>query len=297
LIGGVDVFHSPFNFNFTHYTPIPSRALMIATFNGAGDPAKMWEAFDVRKINQWYQIIAKRADQVIAVSENVKKDLMGKVKIPEDKIKVVYYGVSDDFKLMEDKLKIEAVLKKYGLSGKRYILYVGAAEKNKNLSGLLRAFANIRLQAQAEDVCLVLAGKIDIAYRKIIQESEELGLGSGVIFTDFIPHSELPFIYNRALVFVLPSFYEGFGIPIIEAMACGVPVAVSSCGGMPEVAHDAALFFNPADPGEISSVLSKLISDQGLRQDLKSKGFARANDFTWKKTAENTLAVYKEVKA
>jgi len=292
--GSTDVFHNTINFNFTHYTPIPCRGKMVATFHGMTDPADIWGKYDLKRINRWFNIIAERASKIIVVSKSVKEDLLSRIDIPQEKIKVVYCGVGEEFKPENEKSSVDAVLSKYGLSGKRYILYVGAAEKNKNIKGLLEAFLKIRNNSRFKDVYLVLAGKIDPDYRKLIEYSKTLGIEQKVIFTDYIEHSDLPMVYNGAEVFILPTFNEWFGIPLLEAMSCGVPVAASNCRGIPEVVGDAGILFNPHNIEEMSKVLSGVLENKPLQLELKEKGFKRARDFSWKKTAENTLEVYLE---
>lgn len=294
FIGNIDVFHNTFNFNFTNYTPIPSKARMVATFNGMTDPSHIWRGrSDFSQVYRWFDIIASKASMIIAVSNSVKEDLLSRVKVEEERIRVIYYGVSDSFRPIQDKAAIEGVLSKHGLSGKRYILYVGASEKNKNLSGLLKAFAIVR--KSKEDIKLVLAGKIDPGYRIIMEESKMLGLSDSVIFTGYVSHEELPFMYNGACLFVLPTFHEWFGIPLIEAMACGVPVVAANCRGIPEVVGDSAILFDPYKPQAIADSIIAVLENEKLGDSLRVKGINRASGFTWQKTAEKTLEVYKKV--
>lgn len=295
LMGRVDLFHHPFNFNFTHYTPIPTFAKSVVTFNGMTDPAHIWDTYDSKKINHWFAIIAERAKRIIVVSNSVKDDLLKRVKIPEERIRVIYYGVSHEFRpMVADEQSLRIVLTKYGLSDKRYILYVGAAEKNKNLSGLLGAFRLVLNKADDKDLYLVLVGTIDAPYQRLIAEAQDMGIGKRVICTDFIGHNDLPYIYNGAAMFVLPTLHEWFGIPLIEAMSCGVPVAASDCSGIPEVVGDSAVLFNPLNPEEIAKSLLRILQDDELQAKLREKGIQRAAGFTWEKTAEQTLAVYEE---
>lgn len=295
LIGGIDLFHNTFNFNFTHYTPIPSKAKTVVTFHGMADASDVWIKYDPEKINRWLRLIANRASKITVVSNSVMADLLRREDVPREKIKVVYCGVSEEFKPVEDKAVLEKVLLKYGLLKKRYVLYVGGAEKNKNLSGLLQAFLKVSNIKALDDVCLVLAGKIDENFRGLMEQSKQSGLGKRVIFTDYVSHRDLPFIYNGAELFVLPSFHEWFGIPLLEAMASNVPVAASNCCGVPEVVGDAAASFDPNNIEEIAAVISNVLQNKGLQEELKQKGIKRAAEFSWQKTAERTLEVYKEV--
>ena len=150
LIGDVDLFHNPTNFCFTHSAPIPSRAKMVATFNGMADPATIWEKYDQNKLDAWFREIADKASIIIAVSEMAKKDLLRRVHIPEERIRVIYYGVSEEFKPINDARAVNAVLSKYHIAGKRYLLYAGGSEPNKNLAALIDVFCILSKNADRE---------------------------------------------------------------------------------------------------------------------------------------------------
>lgn len=294
FLGRQDIFHHTFNFNFTYFTPVPSKAKMVVTFNGMADPSTIWKSYDIRPINRWFEVIAQKAAKIIVVSESVRQDLLKRVKVADEKLEVIYYGVSDYFTPDIDSAFCEGVLERYGLNGKQYILYVGAADKNKNLSGLLRAFNLLRAKDGFSDIYLVMAGKIDELYRQLIAEAAQLDLRERVIFPGYIGHEQLPCIYHSASLFVLPTFHEWFGIPLIEAMACGTPVAAARSCGIPEVVGDAAVLFDPQDLQAMADCLTRLLTDAKLRENLREKGIQRAQEFTWQKTAEKTLAVYRK---
>lgn len=294
LLGRVDVFHHTFNFNFTHYTPVPSRAPMVVTFNGMADPGTIWQDPDTAQIERWFRIVADRAAVVIAVSEETKRDLLRRVRIAEEKVRVIHYGVSEAFRLIDERPRLETALARYGLVGIPYILYVGASDRNKNLSGLVRAFAALAGGGIPETARLVLAGPVDDGMRRIQDEARSLGIGNRVICTGHVSHDDLPCLYNGARLFVLPTFYEPFGIPLLEAMACGTPVVASRAGGIPEVVGEAALLFDPQDPRDIAEAMRAALTDEPLRHRLRQQGPARAAAFTWEKTARKTLAAYRE---
>ena len=294
LIGPLDLFHNPVNFSFTHYGPIPSRANMVATFNGMSDPAAMWERYDQKKLDAWFVEIAERASAVITVSEMVKKDLLRRVYIPEERIRVIYYGVSEEFRPISDAEALDAALSKYGLAGRRYLLYAGGAEPNKNLIALIDLFCNISKRTGMEDLYLVLAGRIDDFYRALIDKTRTLGMERKVIFAGYVNHDDLPFIYNGAEAFVLPSLVEGFGIPVLEAMACGVPVVTSKNIGAVEAVGDAAALFDPKDTKEMADSISAVLFDKNLRISLREKGLERVKKLSWSQSAKQTLAVYEE---
>lgn len=294
LLGNIDVFHNPTNICFTHYTPIPSRAPMVATFNGMAHPSTIWKKYDQKKLDRWFREIANRASIIIAVSEMVKKDLLSRVYVPEERIMVIHYGVSGEFRPMDDKRAVNAVLSKYGLAGKRYLLYVGAAEPNKNLAALLDVFRGLVKNDGLEDVHLALAGNTSEDYRSLSDKAGALGLAQKVIFTGQIDHDDLPAVYNGAEAFVLPTIVEWFGIPVLEAMACGIPVAVSRNTGALEAVGDCAVLFDPRDPREMASSINEVLQNKSLRRSLAEKGIERVKYLSWKETARKTLAVYKE---
>lgn len=293
----VDVFHHTFNYNFTHYTPVPSYAKSVVTFNGIADPSTIWDGpgYNLKEVDRWFSVIARSSARIIAVSRMVKDDLLRRVDVPEEKIKIIYYGVDERFKRPPAQDEMDQALARYGLKGMRYILYAGAAEKNKNLNGLIEAFRMIMNNPALGDIRLVLGGSIDENFQRLISRIKELGIDRRVVFPGYISHDYLPCVYRGAQAFVLPTFKECFGIPVLEAMVSAVPVVVSKNTGALEVAGDAAVTFDPYDPADMAAALERILTDYSLRQDVIDKGLKMASAFSWKKTAEETLAVYKEV--
>jgi glycosyltransferase involved in cell wall biosynthesis len=294
FIGGLDVFHNPVNFSLTHYVPIPSRAPMVATFNGIADPSTMWNGCDAGKVDAWLHEMARRAQLVIAVSEMAKSDFIRRTGYPEERVRIVHYGVSGEFRPMTDTAATEAVLRKYGLAGKRYLFYAGGAEPNKNLARLIDAFGMFSRGPAASGLLLVLAGEIDANYRDMALRAAGAGLADRVRLTGYVGHDDLPYVYSAAAAFVLPTIVENFGIPVLEAMACGVPAAVSRGIGAIEAVGDCVAAFDPFDPGDIARALNLVLADEGLRARLRSTGRERAGRLTWSRTAEKTMAVYRE---
>ncbi len=232
----------------------------------------------------------KRADQVIAVSENTRTDIVRILGSPcRSKIKVVYHGKDESFHPDRTAAASCGLRTKYGFSN-RIILFVGLIEPRKNLERLIRAYAN--LQSIHPDSCLVLAGSRGWGYEPVLQAVSESGVEKKVFFPGFIPDRELPNLYNLADVFVYPSLYEGFGLPVLEAMACGTPVVTSQVSSMPEVAGDAALFVDPRDVASIAQALERVLLDRALRERMAEDGPKHSNPFTWEKTARETLAAY-----
>jgi glycosyltransferase involved in cell wall biosynthesis len=176
----------------------------------------------------------------------------------------------------------------------QYILFVGTFEPRKNLGGLLRAYAELRAEMR-DAPPLVIAGRRGWLFQDMFVLAEQLHLGKSIIWLDNPSDGDLPALYGAASVFCLPSRYEGFGLPVLEAMACGTPVVVSERGSLPEVVGEAGLLVNPDDPNSIAAGLTKVLSDSVLSADLRRRGLTWAQAFTWRKTAELTLAVYHRV--
>ena len=174
----------------------------------------------------------------------------------------------------------------------RYLLFVGTLEPRKNLTALLHAYAMLRAEWHDEDLKLVVAGRTGWLYQDIFATVKSLGLEEEVIFTGFVDDEDLPHLYWGAQLFVFPSLYEGFGLPILEAMASGVPVVTSNTASMPEVAGDAAMLVDPHDSKAIAEGMGKVLYQGRLRDVLIEKGLARARHFTWESVARRTLELY-----
>jgi len=238
-----------------------------------------------------YPFCARRAAKVLTVSEYSKKEIARIYKIPANKITVTYDAVTDDFRPVEDTSEIERVKNKYKIDSE-YILSLGRLEPRKNIAGLIRAFHLIKNKIFHK---LVIAGMKDFMYHELFDLIQESGLQENVIFTGRIDQADLPTLYSGASVFVYPSFGEGFGIPPLEAMACGVPVVVSNTTALPEVVGDAGVQINPRDVKEIGAAMLRVLENEGLQEQLKGKGLEQRKKFSWYKTAEQVLACYKAI--
>lgn len=240
----------------------------------------------------------RAARRVIAISQATKDDLVRHYGADPDRVAVVHHGLSPAFRPVDD----QAVLARYGLAGgdgqpRPYFLYVGTIQPRKNLARLIEAYAAARQLAGGaggELPPLVIAGRRGWLTAAIEERAAELGLGAQVRFLGYVPDAELPALLTGATAFVFPSLYEGFGLPVLEAMACGAPVLTSASSALPEVAGDAALLVDPADTGAIAAAMARLAADAGLRRALRGRGFARAAHFTWERCARATLAVLRE---
>ena len=249
---------------------------------------------------------ARHASQLIAISNTTRDDLVRYAGAPPKKISVVYHGVSPRFRPIEDHDLIAATQAKYGITSP-YFLYVGTIQPRKNLARLLEAFASairgwgLGAENSAPEPQLVIAGKHGWLTSEIERQATQLfGPDSPALrFTGYIADEDLPALLSGALAFVFPSLYEGFGMPILEAMACGTPVLTSATSALPEIAGDpssnsgqaAALLIDPEDTAAIAAGLARLASDAVLRADLRARGLARAAQFTWERCAQETLAV------
>ncbi len=231
-----------------------------------------------------------RADHIIAVSENTRNDLVRCLGIPEERITVVYNGVDRD------------VFKRNGAAPSPfpYILYVGSERPRKNLPNLLAAFAALKKSGGFGSLKLVKVGspgRSEAFRADTLRTIRALGLENEVMFVGEVSDHELAEYYASASVLVYPSLYEGFGLPVVEAMACGCPVITSNVSSLPEVAGDAALLVDPEDTGDLRKALVRLLTSEGLRRDLIEKGLARSSLFSWAKAAEATEEVYCRVKS
>lgn len=240
------------------------------------------------QLKNWTERSIKKATHILAISESTKNDIIKEYKIPREKITVTYPGIK---KAPNTKHQTPNIKKKYGIKGE-YILFLGTLKPSKNIEGLLEAFAKLK---KDQVLNLVIAGKKGWMYEKIFEKVKKLNLEDRVIFTDFVPEDDLPALMAGAKVFVIPSFWEGFGIPVLEAMAVGTPVVVSNVASLPEVVGDAGVLVDPDDIEDIARGIKKVLEDNSLYNRLKRKGFERVKEFSWQKCAKQTLGVLENV--
>ena len=235
----------------------------------------------------------RHADRIIAISESTKKDITDFYEVNPDRIVVIYLGVEEIYRPLNDMDRINKIRQKYNVKSD-YILFVGVLQPRKNISRLIKAF-NSLLRRKEKDYQLVIVGKKGWLYKEIFQTVKELRLEDKVIFTGYVPREEIPILMNGAKLFVFPSLYEGFGIPLLEAMACGTPVIASKVSSIPEIVGDAGCLFDPYNEKEITEVMFDVLSKEGLRKEMSKNGLERAKLFSWEKAARETLSVYEEV--
>jgi glycosyltransferase involved in cell wall biosynthesis len=229
------------------------------------------------------------ADKIIFVSHSTMRDCVRRLGPVRDRGEVIHLGKSEAFSPDFDMSGMRRLREKYGLHGE-YVLYVGTIEPRKNLARLVSAFGEV--SGRYPGLLLVIAGKKGWMYEDLMEAVRNTRLEPRVIFTGFVSESEKPLLIVSAKVFAYPSLYEGFGIPVLEALACGIPTLTSRLSSMPEVAGDAALLVDPTNVAELSLALDRLLSDGALREKLKQKALLQAAKFTWAKTAAMTLRVY-----
>jgi glycosyltransferase involved in cell wall biosynthesis len=235
----------------------------------------------------------KRAKGIIAVSKNTKKDLEQLLRVADSKVDVIYEAVeSDRYNTNIDPKKIEEIKKKYNVR-KPYLMYVGVWRNHKNILGMLEAFAKIL--ERGLDYQLVITGKPDPHYPEVMEKIRELGITSSVVLPGFVPEEELPVFFQGCDLFVFPSFYEGFGLPPLEAMASGCPVVSSNTSCMPEILGDAAEFFDPYDSESIAQAMEHVLRNRVRAQELRVKGLERVKRFSWEAMARQTLDTYNKV--
>jgi glycosyltransferase involved in cell wall biosynthesis len=241
-------------------------------------------------------IAAKRADMVLTDSQASKWDIVHLLDIPSERVRVIYLAADDIYQPVLDEHRLTAIRQKYGLP-ESYLLYLGGFDQRKNVPTLLKAFAQL---AKDSRVFLAVAGRLPEKGSDFFPDPrpivQELGIEERVVFTGWVPEEDKPAIYSGARALVFPSLYEGFGLPPLEALACGTPVIASNRGSLPEIVGDGGLLLEPDDVEGLAAAMEKLLTDDDLWNDLRRKGLAHAARFSWEKTARETLAVYREVK-
>lgn len=238
---------------------------------------------------------AEKANKIIAISQSTKKDIINLLGIEREKTKVIYEASNLELYFQKNyNISNDKILKKYSIK-KPYFLYVGEKRPHKNLEGLIKAFAIFKEKYDKWNTHLIIVGKRYSSYNKYMTKVESLGVAKNLIFTGFIFDEYLKALYSEAEILLLVSFYEGFGIPILEAMECGTPVITSNVSSMPEVAGDAAILINPYNIQEIVEKMNNIMNSSILKKQLIESGFKRVKQFSWITTARQTLKVYKEI--
>lgn len=298
----LDVFFSP-----THYSPFtflcPS-VVAILDVSYLHFP-NMFNRRDLYQLKLWGRYSISKAKKIITISESSKSDIIKKYKVSSSEVAVVYPGTKPEMSL-ESNMNIEDLKQKFGISNK-YILFVGTLQPRKNIVRLIEAFSKVvqnyssseRSESRSQfstssnnkGLDLVIVGKKGWMFDDILNAPKKFDIADRVRFLHEVTDGDLPSFYKNAVMFVLPSLYEGFGLPVLEAMKYGCPVITSNISSLPEAGGDAALYVDPNNTDDIASKMRKLLEDENLRKELIAKGKKQIEKFSWEKSAKETLAV------
>jgi len=289
ILGGVDVFFSPHFF----LAPLSKNCKSVVTFHDLS--FVRYPEFFSRRKNFWHNFEmnpkkqAREADKIIAMSCSTRNDLVSTFGINPDKIKVIYSGVSDKFFNKPEKNQVEAIKNKHKLPEK-FFLFLGTIEPRKNVLGVLKAFEFIKSKKLiSDDINLVIAGSLGWLYQDVLDFYTRSAYKNFIKFIGFVAEEDKVTLYSLARVFVYPSFFEGFGLPLLESMAAGVPTVTSRISSLPEVSGNSALLVDPYNIKSIAEAMSALFLNPNLHSHFSQSGRERARQFSWKKTAEDTL--------
>lgn len=301
LRNDVDVFFFPTMYS---YFPIFNRVKVVVTLHDLIADNYPELTFPNPRSRFFWRVKQRmavwQAATIATVSEYSKSQISERFRLPNARLRVISEAAQPIFRVTEPGDELDAVLRRYRLSAdEKFLLYVGGISPHKNLSALIEAFHKIRSYG-VSDVKLVLVGDFKddpfySAYPALRAQIDALNLDGSVIFTGFVPDEDLVHLYNIATALVLPSMDEGFGLPAVEAMACGTPVAASNCGSLPEVLGDAGVYFDPRKPADIANVLVSLLNDKNKRRELSDRGLARSRTFRWERAAAETLSIFDEL--
>ena len=290
---GFDLVHETFHFppffgsaRFTKIMTIHDVTPFVLTRRNMNLQKWLWHRLFVPPL-------ARRAHHVLTDSHHSKEDIVRILRLPPEKVSAVHLAAEPCF-YPREREEIERVRAHYQLP-KRFLLFVGTIEPRKNLVRLVRAFE--RAAGRMGDTALVIAGPLGWRYRPILQAVQRSPARERILMPGRIAQEDLPALYSAAVAFVYPSYYEGFGLPPLEAMQCGCPVVTSNVSSLPEVVGDAALTVNPTSVEELATALERILQDDQLRLGLHERGLQRASQFSWERCAKETLTVYERVAA
>ncbi|MDH7482320.1 MAG: glycosyltransferase family 1 protein [Armatimonadota bacterium] len=285
----LDILHAP-----AHVLPIacPSKSVVTVLDLSFLRFPQYFPQFQ-RQYLKWFTFWSvQRANAVITISEHSKREIVELLHVPENKVFVTPLGVDRNFHPVAGE-EIARVASRYGI-GENTILFIGTLEPRKNIHSLIAAFDVVRKKFN-QRCTLVLAGGKGWFYHELFEFVRQLHLGDSIRFLGYVPAEDLPALYGAASVFVYPSVYEGFGLPPLEAMACGTPVITSSTTSLPEVVGDVGIMVEPHDVEALADAILRVLCDFDLRQEMKAKGIERAKRFSWEETARQTLKVYNNI--
>ncbi len=289
-LGEVDIVHSN-----TFAGPVLKKKKLVSTIYDATvvTHPECHSRANVIRCRRGMEESIRNARAIIAISEHTKKDLVERLGARPELITVTHLAAGPEFREVRDAAALEGVRKKYALP-QRYVLFMGSLEPRKNVKTLLQAYAALPENVKKE-FSLVIAGAKGWKNSDIPGIVKGLGIEQKTVFPGFIDKGDMSGVYSAASVFVFPSLYEGFGLPILEAFACGAPVVTSDTSSMPEVAGDAARLVDPLDPAALGAAIEDILSDEGRQNEMRAKGLKRAALFSWERCAKETIAVYEKV--
>jgi len=293
ITGRVDLFHEP-DFVLPPTRPGTRTVLTVHDLTFIRDSESAFPRLR-RYLNRVVPRSVGRATHVLADSLATKNDLVELFNTPPDKITVLYGGVDARFTPVRESERLATVRARYGIGQGPFILGIGTIQPRKNYRRLIQAFAI--LKSLTSSLQLVIAGGKGWMYDSIFAEVKHLGLEGQVLFPGFVDDDDLSALYSAAELLAFPSIYEGFGLPILEAMACGTPVVTSITSSLPELAGDAALLIEPTDVDAIAAAMRCLLQDPDLRRGLVAGGFDQARKFTWQKAATQLVEIYQSIGA
>lgn len=287
----VDLMH------FTHFNnPILYQGKQVVTIHDltlSFFPGKKMTSFIHRLgYNLSIRSVTRKASKIIAISQNTAKDLVSILGVPKEKIKLIYEGASDTFYNINDKKRLEQTRTKYALH-KPFFIYAGVWRDHKNVLGMIKAFHLLRREGL--DMDLVITGRKDNTYIEVPRLVEKLGISEHVHFVGLVPEEELVDLYNLANTYVFPSFYEGFGLPALEAYAVGLPVAASNTSCLPEICGKGARYFDPYSIEDMASTMKEVATNEKLRKELTQAGEKELQRFSWEKMGKETHDLYMDI--
>jgi len=252
------------------------------------------ERANLKKLEKNLADSCARADAVITISQSSKREIIEYLGVPDEKVHIIYPGVDTDrYHSGIDRDMIDGILKKYALPD-AYFLYLGTLEPRKNIETIVEAY-RLYNKNHGGDIRLVIAGKKGWQYERIFEKVREYGLEQRIIFPGYVSEEDKPGLYAGARAFLFPSLYEGFGMPPLEAMACGTPVIAAAASSLPEVMGDAGCMVEPMDTEAIAGYMHALASDREFSDSIRARGFDRAKKFSWDKSVEALFRVYREL--
>ncbi|OHE57175.1 MAG: hypothetical protein A2Z47_00305 [Thermodesulfovibrio sp. RBG_19FT_COMBO_42_12] len=297
---GVELFYSPFQ-----VTTISPPCPMVITVHDMMDlfypDAFSHQPFYVnRALRIYFRFVIpksiRNATMITSVSESTKRDILRYFHIPEDRVEVIHNGVEEKFSPVKDEKLLIMIREKYNLPD-RFVLYLGSTKPYKNLDGTLEAFSKLKKKYINPDnhIYLVIGGLRHFSIADLERKARELGIENDFFNIGYISEDDLPSVYSLAEVFLFPSIWEGFGLPALEAMACGTPVVTSNTSSLPEVVGKAGIMVDPKDTTSIAEALHRILNNRAIREELSEKGIKEAKKFSWRMSAEKLLKVFSAV--